>query len=409
MIGDYFKLALINLTHRRLRSWLTLIGIFIGITAVVALTSLGQGLQDTINREFETLGANRVMILPGGGSASAAFASIGGFAAVKLTDKDIKVVRDVRGVDLAGGMLQLTERVTFAGEDKYENLICISTDPDTLEYLESLDFFLIEQGRMLEKGDTRKVVAGYSLWNGDSFEKPVKRGDCVYIKGECFEVVGLHKRAGNPAHDQRFTVPREECSHLLNKSVDEVTAIAALVEDGFEPSDVAESIKVKLRKSRGVKEGEEDFNVQSAEQLMKTFTQIIDVVQTVITGIAAISLIVGAIGIMNTMYTSVIERTKQIGVMKAVGATRTDISVLFMIEAGLLGATGGIIGTILGLGIAKAVEFYAVNNGIPQLQVHMGMELICGVILFSFIIGSLSGLLPARQAANLQPVEALRK
>ena len=106
MIGDYLKFALVGIAHRKLRSWLTMIGIFIGITAVVALTSLGQGLQDTINSEFEKVGANRVIVMPGGGGDVAAFASMGGFSSAKLTDKDVRVVRGVRGIETAAGMLR---------------------------------------------------------------------------------------------------------------------------------------------------------------------------------------------------------------------------------------------------------------------------------------------------------------
>jgi len=409
MIGDYVKFAVGSITHRRLRSWLTMVGILIGITAVVALTSLGQGLTNTINAEFEKVGANRIIIAPGGGSGTAAMASMGGFASAKLTDKDVKVVRTVRGVDSAAGMLRTTERVTFEDESKYVGVFCLPPDSESMDYLETLDFFFIEQGRMIEPGETRRAVVGYDLWAGDFFDKQVRRGNCITVGGECLPVVGLNERTGAPPHDQKIVIAASDCERLFNKSTGEKTMIAAKIEDGYDPGDVSESIERKLRKSRGVKEGEEDFSVQTAEQMMQTFTQIISVVQVVITGIAAISLLVGAVGIMNTMYTSVIERTDEIGVMKAVGARNKDIMALFLIEAGMLGAVGGIIGTSLGLSISKAVEYYAINHGLPELRVHMGMDLILGVLAFSFIIGSLSGALPARQAAKLQPVEALRK
>jgi len=262
---------------------------------------------------------------------------------------------------------------------------------------------------MLAPGETRKANVGYALWSGDFFDKKVGKGDCITLNNECFEVVGLGKKTGAPPHDEKIVISAQDCERVFNKSTDEMSMIAAKVEDGFVPEEVSESIERKLRKSRGVNEDEQDFTVTTAEQMMKTFTQIIGVVQTVITGIAAISLIVGAVGIMNTMYTSVLERTKQIGVMKAVGARKRDIMTLFMIEAGMLGTVGGIIGVALGLAIAKVVEFYAINNGLPDLKVHMGFELIGGVLLFSFIVGSLAGALPARSAAQLQPVEALRK
>ncbi|MCX6694968.1 MAG: ABC transporter permease [Candidatus Altiarchaeota archaeon] len=179
--------------------------------------------------------------------------------------------------------------------------------------------------------------------------------------------------------------------------------------DGFKPSDVAEDIKKELRRKHGVKEDEEDFSVQTAEQMIKSFLVILNMIQWVLTGIALISLAVGCIGIMTTMYTSVLERTNQIGVMKAVGATRSDILLLFMIEAGMLGVVGGVIGCILGLALSNGVVFLSDRYweaGI--LKANMSPLLLLGVVVLSFVMGSLSGLLPAWRAAKLTPVEAIR-
>jgi putative ABC transport system permease protein len=129
----------------------------------------------------------------------------------------------------------------------------------------------------------------------------------------------------------------------------------------------------------------------------------------VLVGIAAISLLVGGIGIMNTMYTSVVERTREIGIMKSVGARNSAILIIFLIESGLLGLLGGAIGVLAGLGLSKIAEVVAFQYGVESLQAYMGAPLIIGALAFAFIIGSLSGTLPARQAAMLSPVDALRK
>ncbi|MEK6820731.1 MAG: FtsX-like permease family protein, partial [Nanoarchaeota archaeon] len=163
------------------------------------------------------------------------------------------------------------------------------------------------------------------------------------------------------------------------------------------------------RKERGEKEGQETFSVQTSSQLLESFNSIFAVVQAVFVGIAAISLIVGGIGIMNTMYTAVLERTKEIGTMKAVGAKNSDILLIFLFESGLLGLVGGAIGIGLGIGIGKAVEIIAQQQlGTPFLRASFSLTLILGALLFSFVVGSVSGVLPALQASRLKPADALR-
>ena len=172
---------------------------------------------------------------------------------------------------------------------------------------------------------------------------------------------------------------------------------------------MAEDIEEELRDERNEKEGQETFSVQSFSQLLETFTDIFAVIQAVFVGIAAISLVVGGIGIMNTMYTSVLERTKEIGTMKAVGAKNSDIFKIFLFESGLLGLVGGTIGILMGMGIAKSVEYIAmIQLGSPFIKAVFGLPLIIGALTFSFLVGTISGVLPAMQAAKLKPADALR-
>ena len=181
------------------------------------------------------------------------------------------------------------------------------------------------------------------------------------------------------------------------------------IKPGFSPEQVAENIKKELRKERNEKEGEETFSIQTFKQLLETFQNVFAVVQGVLVGIAAISLIVGGIGIMNTMYTSVLERTKEIGTMKAVGARNSDILTIFLIESGLLGLIGGAIGIMIGVGLGKGAEYVAsVALGVSLFRASFPLWLIFGALLFSFLIGSFSGLLPALQASKMKPVDALR-
>jgi putative ABC transport system permease protein len=173
---------------------------------------------------------------------------------------------------------------------------------------------------------------------------------------------------------------------------------------------VTENIKKSLRTSRKVDKGKEDFTVQTPESLLATLNSILMIIEAVLVGIAAISLLVGGIGIMNTMYTAVLERTKEIGIMKAVGATNREIMFLFLIESGLLGLIGGLIGVLLGFGISKSVEMVAFQvYESPLIQAEFSFWLLSGALMFAFLVGSFSGWFPARQAARLNPIEALRK
>ena len=177
---------------------------------------------------------------------------------------------------------------------------------------------------------------------------------------------------------------------------------------GQDPNLLAKKVKDRLMKFRGQKEGEEDFFVQTFEQAIETFTSIIFVLNGVLVLIAFVSIIVAAVNIMNTMYTSILERTQEIGIMKSIGAKNSFIVSVFVIESGILGLLGGVLGVLLGYSIAKFGGFLAVYYGVPILQPAFPLWLIVGCLLFAFLVGAGSGLLPAIQASKLKPVDALR-
>ncbi len=407
MIEDYFKLAIDGIAHRRLRSWLTMIGIFIGITAVVSLISLGQGLQKIIDEQFEMVGGDRIIINPGGGGfmSNAPFVSAE-FISAKLDDSDLNVVRNVRGVDYAVGVIIATGNVEFNGKRRFIPIFGAPTESKSSAYIKKIDFFRIEKGRYMKRGDRYKAHVGVST-GLDMFDKDIDIGDKIKIEGHIFDVIGKNKKTGNPFHDLKVTIPIDTAKELFNKS-NEYSFISLKVERGFDVDEVAERIKERLRKHRNVKENEEDFSVETAENVVSAFKSVLELVTFVLAGIAAISLIVGGIGIMTTMYTSVLERTKQIGIMKAVGARNSDIMLLFLIESGIIGVVGGIIGVVLGLILSKFAEYVVHYYGVDIFRIYISMEVVISVLLFSFIIGCLSGYFPARRASKMQPADALR-
>lgn len=199
-----------------------------------------------------------------------------------------------------------------------------------------------------------------------------------------------------------------DLKNILNIN-DEIDLIVAQIDDKDKAKETAEKIETELRKDRNLDIGEEDFSVETPLQSIETINTILNVITLVISGIAAISLLIGGIGIANTMFTSVLERTKEIGVMKAIGARNRDILSIFLIEAGLLGLIGGVIGIGAGITISKAIEYIAIHQlGTTLLKAAIPLPLIFGCLAFSFLVGTISGFWPAYRALKVKPVEALR-
>jgi len=398
---DYVILATGSLRKRFLRTLLTMIGIFIGIAAVVALVSLGQGMQAAINDQFATVGTDKV-ILEG---ASAGFGPPGQLAAGRIDEDDLDLVQGVPGVSRAAG--RLMEPVSVQYEDKKDVTFCASLPEDSEERDLVMEAFSVdvEKGRHLKSSDRGKVVVGYQYWGTERYRKPVRIGKRIDIQGKDFEVVGLLKKSGRS--DNVVLVNEDDLRDLVGKR-DELSAVVAQAGPGVGVDELADRIRRTVRKDRGQKEGFEDFTVETSQELIASVNTILGVLQGVFIGIALISLLVGGIGIMNTMYTAVLERTREIGIMKAVGAKNRDVLTIFLIESGLLGLFGGIIGILLGMGLSKLVEIGAQDVLGDLLRAHFPWYLIIGSLLFSLLIGTMSGILPAIQASRMQPVEALR-
>ncbi|MEK6967840.1 MAG: ABC transporter permease [Nanoarchaeota archaeon] len=381
-----------------------MVGIFIGIAAVVSLISLGQGLKDAVGQQFASIGTDKIIVQ----AASMGFGPPGTGAVSNLTDRDLKIVRGVSGVKSTSSRLIRSVKLEF--HKKAIFIVAGSMPEDDTRHLvmDAVNTKPIS-GRMVEPGDTFKVTLGNGYATRKIFDRYLQVGDKVLINGYEMEVVGILEKTGHVGGGDTVAIINEKTMREILKINNLHDAIFAQVQNPLEVEKVVEDIERALRKSRDVKEGKEDFKVQSSTSLLASLDVILNIVQVVLVGIAAISLIVGGIGIMNTTYTSVIERTKEIGVMKAIGATNKDILMIFLLEAGLLGMTGGLIGIIIGMGLAKLVEIAALGAfGKSLIQASFPPYLLIGALLFSFVIGSISGLWPAMQASRLKPVDALR-
>jgi len=404
MLKDYFKLAYQSASHRKLRSWLTMIGIFIGIAAVIALMSLSQGLRTAIAEQFVSLGSDKVIVQ----AVGSGFGPPGTGAEVPLTKKDRDVIQRTKGVDLAVGRLIRSISVGFHEEVKYAYTASFPEEEEEIDLAIEANNYKIGQGRLLKKGDKYKVMVG-SDFAEDFFDTSLQLRDKIEIEGQIFKVIGILKKSGNPQQDSTLVVPEEALREVLDVAED-FDIIPVKVSSGEDVAIVTENIKKELRKSRDVEEGKEDFTVQTPESLLATLNTIMVILQGVLVGIAGISLLVGGIGIMNTMYTAVVQRTREIGIMKALGAKRESILLLFLIESGFLGLFGGAIGITVGFGISKLVEIIAFQiYGSYLIRADFNLALMIGMLLFGFFIGGISGWFPARQAAKLNSVDALRK
>lgn len=399
---DYLILALKNLKHRGVRSWLTLLGIFIGVTAVVSLIGLGSGLQAAVSAQFG-ISATEVITVQAGGLN--AYGAPGSGVVNKLTTGDADAIERLASIEMA--IPRNIETVRFEFNDQLEVMSAVSV-PYGEKKKKAWQVMDLEpeQGRLLQDSDLKKVVLGNNFANkDDSFG--IKTGNKILINDEKFEVVGILEKKGSLIFDWVILMNNDVLEDLTDYG-DEVDLIAVVVKSAELMDRAKEDIEKLMRNRRDVDIGEEDFEVSTPETMMETVNSILGGVQAFIVIIASISILVGALGIVNTMTTSVLERRKEIGIMKAIGATNFQVFLQFFFESGMLGFIGGMIGVIFGTLIGFA-GIAGINNFLgAELSLIVDFMLIGGALIGSFMIGAVAGIVPAMNAARQNPVEALR-
>ncbi len=399
MIEDLFFLAWKGLTHRKIRSFLTVISIVIGICAIVTLTAVSKGFEASISAILEQFGADTILIVPGKSLGTL----MAGFVAAPLTDRDVDVVLRVPGVKDAAGIAAKT-MIIRVGHKKVPLTVFGYEAEKFAEYYGKVTETYMESGRIFRKGDKYVAIIGNDVAH-KIFDTDITPGRSIYINDKRFRVIGVLLPAGNQQDNLSVSIPIEAFKELLGG--DELTywAIMAKAAPGTDITTLAEKIKKKLKQARGA----EDFQVTTSEDLLNQINSILGTISAIVIAVAAISLIVGGVGIMNTMYMSVMERTREIGVMKAVGAQRWQIRTIFLIEAGLIGLLGAIAGDLLAIVLVKVIEnAIRTSLGIMYYSAYIPPGVLLGAAVLGFFIGVISGYLPARRAARLNPVEALR-
>ncbi|MFC1752662.1 ABC transporter permease [Thermoproteota archaeon] len=399
---EYFKYAFDNVKHRKMRSWLTIISILIGIAAIYALVSFGQGLSSYVDTLSEDMGKDKIIVQSRGVGAAGTDPNF------YIPSEDVDFLSKIKGIKQIVGMYFQTAEVE---KDKQKKYVFASSFPggEYRDLVMSLMTVDLDKGRELKKGDKLKAVMGYNYQLADKiFEKPLKLNDKVLINGHSVEIIGFFQSIGNPQDDSNIYFTEEGMLSIFPDTEDKFQIAFGSAEPTADPIEVAERAEEKLRKHKGVDEGKETFYIQTFEQVIEQFSTVLVVINAILVLIALISLIVAGVNIMNTMYTAVLERTQEIGVMKAIGARNSDIMLIFLIESGILGLVGGALGIGFGYSIAKFGESILASVGYAAFYPIFPWQLTLGCLLFAFIVGSLAGLLPAKQASKLKPVEALR-
>jgi len=423
---DIASMALGHMTGRKLRSWLTVLGIVIAVAAIVVMISIALGMNSQISSRLSGLGDDIIQVSPGSSSASRTSFSMtaatggggmgGGMGGAGgppssftsgNTGKSVITFTEAEKLEAVEGVLAVDARLSGSGKVTVSgynaSVSIIGTDMEAYDVVNNATMFA---GSMPSSNDKTSIVLGFNVYNRtfsgqDMLYKKIKittnSGDSYY-----FKVAGiLNSSSGSfTSSDSAILMPLSVAKKFLNQTKN-VNSLIIKVEDGYDTDNVSSAVSAKLAELHRVDSDSLDFTITTAAAIQSTISSVTETLTLFLGGIAAISLLVGAIGVANTMFMSVLERTKEIGILKALGMKDREITLLFLFESALIGFMGGFFGLVLSLIVSVILSAFSVSSTIT-------LELMLGALLFSVFVGVVSGMIPARNAAKLQPVEALR-
>lgn len=394
---ESIRYSLRNLNHRKGRSFLTIFSILVGIATIFIFISFGYGLYEYTNSFTTGSSIDKVLIMAKGMGAP------GTDDTFKLTDDDLEAVRKSAGVYEASGVY--FSAVETRQKDKILYTYLVSYDPAQPLIMDVFDVG-VEKGRLLNTGDSKKAVLGYNFLIPDKiFEKAYNLNDEIEVDGVKIKIIGFLEPVGNPSDDSQIYITNNYFEDLYpNKTYAEL--IARIDLDNVDKT--INNIEKNLRKERNLEEGKEDFYVQTFEDMIESFGSILNIIIGFVLLIALISVIVSAINTANTMITSVLERYREIGVLKAIGSRNSQIFGIFLFESAFLGLLAGALGVLLGYGATSLAGKILSELGWGFLAPYYSPALFIGCILFAGITGAISGVIPAIRASKINTVDALR-
>jgi len=396
---EIFRVALEAILSNKVRSGLTMLGVIIGVLAVILLVSIGEGAQVYITKELTGMGTNLLMITPGKTSTSGGFHPPSAGTVRKLTYDDSQALK--RRAWLLSDAVPL---VFGTGRIKYQNMgrdtMIIGTTPE----FQSIRHLFVDTGSYVTQGDVdskAKIVVLGTKVKEELFGQENALGKAVTLSDARYRVVGVMQKRGTSLGmdlDDIVFIPVTSGQELFD--TDGLFEIIASTPRAEDVDRAISQIKEVLIKRHAHKE---DFTIQTQGAMLSTMNTILNILTAVLGGIAGISLLVGGIGIMNIMLVSVRERTREIGIRKAIGARNSDIMAQFMIEAVTLSGVGGVIGIVLGVGLALLIPMF-----VTVLPTSISLWSIVMAFTFSMAVGVFFGVYPARKASLQDPISALR-
>lgn len=403
LFTDLFEETYLAILANKARSFLTILGIVIGIGSVIAMISIGQGAAGTIESNIQAMGSNLITIIPGSQESFSHLKAISGTAQTLTIDDAQAVAENVPNVQAVAPELSRRYQVVAKGQNTNTQIIgTVSVYPSVRNIEMALGSFLSDQN---VRGISKVAVLGPTTRDDLFGENTNPLGQIVRINGINFKVIGVVQSEGGSgfgSQDDMIFIPITTVQRFL-AGVDYVSTISVQAESAQSMASVQLGITNLLLRLHNIGDPlTADFTVISQEDILEATTSITDTMTILLAAIAGISLLVGGIGIMNMMMTTVTERTREIGLRKAIGAKRSDISFQFLAEAVMLTLIGGVIGIILGSGLAFAMEFFTgMATKVSLFSIILAFSVSAG-------IGIGFGYWPARKAAKLNPIEALR-
>lgn len=393
------KYVVRNLKNRKTRTFLTSLSILIGIITIFIFVSFGLGLYTFIDEFSEGSAADKIIIQPRGGL---------GFPGLddnfQLNDRDLRTIERVSGVYEATGVSFRVGEIRKQDEVAFVFVVGFDPEKPFILEIEGVD---VERGRSLQGRDNRRALLGHNYQIDDRiFSRGYELNQRINLQGEDITIVGFLEQIGNPPDDATIYLTKDYFRELFPGAEGYGWIIARV--DIDEIDSIIDRVEDSLRRERGLKRGEEDFFVQSFDDLIQAYAGALNVVIGFIVLIALVSVLVSAINTSNTMITSVLERYKEIGVMKSIGAKNSEILWIFLFESALIGFVAGVIGVSIGAGVSFLGGEILAELGWSFLKPVFTVWLFAGCIAFATITGAISGVVPAIRASKINTVDALR-